>query len=150
MDQAKSQVKAQLDEMITNNNGKVFIGMTHHMYGPIRGLNFILNDAQSEDIMNSIDEQSIEMEPELQMKIADEIKEGKTPNNIVELVIKIWTDTGLSPRLMVLPNEFIEQAENPPVEVKDITNGCKEILNVLRMTHKFQEQDPYFFRGGII
>lgn len=150
MDQAKSQVKAQLDEMITNNNGKVFIGMTHHMYGPIRGLNFILNDAQSEDIMNSIDEQSVEMEPELQMKIADEIKEGKTPNNIVELVIKIWTDTGLSPRLMVLPNEFIEQAENPPVEVKDITNGCKEILNVLRMTHKFQEQDPYFFRVGII
>lgn len=150
MDQAKSQVKAQLDEMITSNNGKVFIGMTHHMYGPIRGLNFILNDAQSEDIMNSIDEQSVEMEPELQMKIADEIKEGKTPNNIVELVIKIWTDTGLSPRLMVLPNEFIEQAENPPVEVKDITNGCKEILNVLRMTHKFQEQDPYFFRVGII
>lgn len=150
MDQAKSQVKVQLDEMITNNNGKVFIGMTHHMYGPIRGLNFILNDAQSEDIMNSIDEQSVEMEPELQMKIADDIKAGKTPNNIVELVIKIWTDTGLSPRLMVLPNEFIEQAENPPVEVEDITSGCKEILNVLRMTNKFQEQDPHFFRVGII
>lgn len=150
MDQAKSQVKAQLDEMIINNNGKVFIGMTHHMYGPIRGLNFILNDAQAEDIMNSIDEQSVEIEHELQMRIADEIKAGKEPNNIVELVIKIWTVTGLSPRLMVLPNEFIEQAENPPLEVKDIASGCKEILSVLRMTHKFQDKDPHFFRVGII
>ena len=42
MDQTKSQVKDQLDEMITNSNGKVFMGMVHHMYGPLRGLNFIL------------------------------------------------------------------------------------------------------------
>ena len=51
---------------------------------------------------------------------------------------------------MVLPDDLIEQAENPPVEVKDITSGCKEIINVLRMTHNFQEQDPHFFRVGII
>jgi hypothetical protein len=150
MDQTKSQVKAQLDEMITNSNGKVFMGMIHHMYGPLRGLNFILNNAQAEDIMNSIDEQGIEMDPELQMKIVTEIKEGREPNSLIDLVFKIWADTGLSPRLMVLPEELIEQAENPPVEVKDITSGCKEILNVLRMTHQFQEKDPHFFRVGII
>ena len=139
-----------VNEMINKTNGKVFMGMVHHMYGPLRGLNFILDNAQAEDIMNSIDEQAIEMDPEFQIKIAEEIKEGKTPSNLIECVIKIWTDTGLSPRLMVLPEDLVEQAENPPVEVKDINSGCKEILNVLRMTHKFQEQDPHFFRVGII
>jgi hypothetical protein len=150
MEQTKDQVIAQLNEMIDQTKGKVFMGMTHHMYGPIRGLNFILNNAQAEDIMNTIDEQAIEMDPEFQMKLAEEIKAGKKPDNLIELVFKIWTDTGLSPRLMVLPNEFIEQAENPPVEVEDIAGGCREILSVLRMTHKFQEKDPHFFRVGII
>jgi hypothetical protein len=51
---------------------------------------------------------------------------------------------------MVLPPELIEQAENLPAEVEDITSGYKEILSVLRMTHKLQEQDPHFFRVGII
>jgi hypothetical protein len=51
---------------------------------------------------------------------------------------------------MVLPEDLIEQAENPPVEVKDIAGGQKEILNVLRMTHQLQEKDPHFFRVGII
>jgi hypothetical protein len=150
MNQTKEEVKAQLDDMIINNNGKVFMGMIHHMYGPLRGLNFILNNAQAEDIMNSIDEQAVEMDPEVQMKIATEIKEGKEPNSLIELVFKIWTDTGLSPRLMVLPEDLIEQAENPPIEVEDIAGGCKEILSVLRMTHQLQEQDPHFFRVGII
>jgi hypothetical protein len=90
------------------------------------------------------------MDPEVQMKIATEIKEGKEPNSLIELVFKIWTDTGLSPRLMVLPEDLIEQAENPPIEVEDIAGGCKEILSVLRMTHQLQEQDPHFFRVGII
>ena len=150
MNQTKEEVKAQLDDMIISNNGKVFMGMIHHMYGPLRGLNFILNNAQAEDIMNSIDEQAVEMDPEVQMKIATEIKEGKVPNSLIELVFKIWTDTGLSPRLMVLPEDLIEQAENPPIEVEDIAGGCKEILSVLRMTHQLQEQDPHFFRVGII
>jgi hypothetical protein len=150
MDQTKEQVLAQLNEMIGQSNGKVFMGMIHHMYGPLRGLNFILNNAKAEDIMNSIDEQGIEMDPVDQMVLAEDIKEGKTPSNLIECVIKIWADTGLSPRLMVLPPELIEQAENPPAEVEDITSGYKEILSVLRMTHKLQEQDPHFFRVGII
>jgi hypothetical protein len=150
MDQTKEQVIGQLNEMIDQTKGKVFMGMVHHMYGPLRGLNFILDNAQAEDIMNSIDEQAIEMDPEFQIKLAEEIKEGKTPTNLIELVIKIWTDTGLSPRLMVLPLDLIEQAENPPVEVKDIAGGQKEILTVLRMTHQLQEKDPHFFRVGIV
>ena len=150
MDQTKTQVIGQLNEMIDQTKGKVFMGMVHHMYGPLRGLNFILDNAQAEDIMNSIDEQAVEMEPELQMKIVEEIKGGKEPNSLIDMVFKIWNDTGLSPRLMVLPDDLMEQAENPPVEVKDITSGCKEIINVLRMTHNFQEQDPHFFRVGII
>jgi hypothetical protein len=150
MDQTKEQVLAQLNEMIGQSNGKVFMGMIHHMYGPLRGLNFILNNAKAEDIMNSIDEQGIEMDPVDQMVLAEDIKEGKTPSNLIECVIKIWADTGLSPRLMVLPPELIEQAENPPAEVEDIAGGQKEILSVLRMTHKLQEQDPHFFRVGII
>lgn len=150
MEQTKSQVIAELNEMINKTNGKVFMGMVHHTYGPLRGLNFILDNAQAEDIMNSIDEQAIGMDPEVQIKVAGEIKEGKSPINLIECVIKIWTDTGLSSRLMVLPEDLIEKAENPPVEVKDIAAGQKEILNVLRMTHQLQEKDPHFFRVGII
>jgi hypothetical protein len=43
MDQTKAQVLGQLNEMIDQTKGKVFMGMVHHMYGPLRGLNFILN-----------------------------------------------------------------------------------------------------------
>jgi hypothetical protein len=150
MNQEKTQVLAQLNEMIDQTKGKVFMGMVHQMYGPLRGLNFILTNAQAEDIMNSIDEQAIEMEPEFQLKLVEEIKEGKTPSNLIELIFKIWTDTGLSPRLMVLPEDLIKEAENPPVEVKNIADGHKEILNVLQMTHKLQEKDAHFFRVGIV
>ena len=150
MNQEKIQVLGQLNEMIDQTKGKVFMGMVHQMYGPLRGLNFILTNAQAEDIMNSIDEQAIEMEPEFQLKLAEEIKDGKTPSNLIELVFKIWTDTGLSPRLMVLPEDLINEAENPPVEVKNIADGRKEILNVLQMTHKLQEKDIHFFRVGIV
>ena len=135
MNQEKIQVLAQLNEMIDQTKGKVFMGMVHQMYGPLRGLNFILTNAQAEDIMNSIDEQAIEMEPEFQLKLAEEIKDG---------------NTGLSPRLMVLPEDLIKEAENPPVEVKNIADGRKEILNVLQMTHKLQEKDIHFFRVGIV
>jgi hypothetical protein len=51
---------------------------------------------------------------------------------------------------MVLPNELIEQAENPPIEVKDIREGRNEILKVFRMTYPLQEKDPHFFRVGIV
>ncbi len=150
MDNAKDEIKAQINDVIEQGNGKVFMGMVHHMYGPLRGLNFILNGAQAEEIMDTIDAQSIEMEPEEQMKVVEELKNGKEPQNLIELVFKIWSETGLSPRLMILPNELIDQAENPPVEVKNITEGQKEVLNVFRLTYPLQEKDPHFFRTGII
>lgn len=150
MNQTKDQVLAQLNEMIINSNGKVFMGMVHHTYGPLRGLNFILNNPRGEDIINSIDEQAIEMDSDTQLKLAEKIKDGKLPDNLIELVFKIWIDTGLTTRLMVLPADLIEQSENSPIEVEDIADGQMEILKVLRMTHQFQEQDPLFFRGGII
>ncbi len=55
--------------------------------------------------------QGVEMEAEDQMNLLQELKDGKEPSNLIELVFKIWSETGLSPRLMVLPNELIEQAE---------------------------------------
>jgi hypothetical protein len=150
MEGTKEEVLAQLNEIISQSNGKAFMGMIHPTYGPLRGLNFILNDAIGEDIMNSIDEQHIEMNPEDQIKIAEELKKGKSPNNLIELVIKIWVETGLATQLMVIPNDLIDKAENPPSEFLSIKDGCKEILNVLLMTHNLQEKDPYFFRSGII
>ena len=50
MDQTKTQVIGQLNEMIDQTKGKVFMGMVHHMYGPLRGLNFILDNAPPEVI----------------------------------------------------------------------------------------------------
>lgn len=150
MELTKIAIKAQIDSMIKDNHGKVFIGMTHHLYGPLRGLNFILTECKSEEIMNLIDEQSVNMDADYQMKKVQEIKEGKEPKKLIDLIIKIWCDTGLSTKLMVLPYDLIGQAENPPSEVKDLNAGQKEIINVLRVIYQVQKVDPYFFRMGII
>ena len=55
-----------------------------------------------------------------------------------------------APEILNLNEDLIKEAENPPVEVKNIADGRKEILNVLQMTHKLQEKDAHFFRVGIV
>jgi len=89
------------------------------------------------------------MEIDEQLKLVEEIK-TRPATNVVELCIKIWTETALSPRLMVLPFDMVEQAENPPNIVSNISEGVKDIGNNLKMTSTLQSRDAFFFRMGII
>ena len=83
------------------------------------------------------------------MKLVEEVKK-RAPKNVVELCFKIWTETALSPRLMILPFDMADQAENYPNTVISITKGVDEVTNVLKMTSSLQGKDAFFYRVGII
>lgn len=149
MSEERKQAAEAIQEMVNDNDGKIFMGMVHHMYGPLRGLNFILDKPNIEEVLSTMDSQVLEMDVEDQMKLVESVK-TREPNNAVELCFKIWAETALSPRLMILPFDMVEQAENPPNVVNNIEGGIKEIYQNLKMTSALQEKDPFFYRTGII
>ena len=149
MSKERQKAAEEIQKMVDANGGKIFMGMVHHMFGPLRGLNFIIDNPNIEEVMLAMDSQIEGMEPEDQLKLIEDIK-TREPNNVVELCFKIWTETVLSPRLMILPFEMVEQAENYPNTVSDIDGGIKEVSSSLRMTSGLQEKDPFFYRTGII
>ena len=123
--------------------------MIHQVYGPLRGLNYILVNPNIEEILDCLDEQSVGVELDDQMKLIEKVKSAE-PENIIETGIKVWTKTGMAVQLMILPYEMVEQAENAPNEVKSLAEGRKEILRNLSFTAPLQEKDPFFFRVGIV
>ena len=145
----RQKAAAEIKKMADANGGKIFMGTVHHMYGPLRGLNFILDNPDVEDVMTAMDSQEAPMEISDQMKLIEEVKK-RAPKNVVELCIKIWTETALSPRLMILPNEMADQAENYPNTVSSIAKGIDEVAQVLKMTSSLQAKDAFFYRVGII
>jgi len=138
-----------IKKMIAESGNKIFMGMTHHMYGPLRGLNYILVNPNIEEILDCLDEQAGGVELDDQMKIIEKVKTTEPKTNI-ETAIKIWTKTGMAVQLMILPYEMVEQAENAPTEVNSLEEGRKEILRNLSFTASLQEKDPFFFRVGIV
>lgn len=149
MSEEREQAAQEIKNMADANGGKIFMGMVHHMYGPLRGLNFILDNPNVEEVLSALDSQSQGMELDDQIKLAEDVK-TRTPKDVVELCFKIWVETALSPRLMVLPFDMSEQAENPPNVVSSIPDGVREVSAVLKMTSSLQAQDAFFYRTGII
>ena len=147
--QTKKQAKEYFAQMLKDNGGKAFIGMVHPIYGAIRGLNFILEDAKSEEVFNFIDKAHRPPSPEAQMKIIEKAKIS-TPVNIHELISKIWIETGMATIPQILPYELVEQAENEPETVSSLSEGIKSIGKVLKLTSNLQKKDPFFFRVGVI
>jgi len=149
MTEERIKAAEAIKAMAAENEGKIFMGMVLHMYGPLRGLNFILDNLNIEEVLDAIDSQAEPMELEDQMKMAEIVK-AKNPENVIELCFKIWVETALSPRLMILPFDMTEQAENYPNTVKNIVEGIKEVNSSLKMTSSLQSKDAFFFRTGII
>jgi len=145
----RNKAAQAIKTMAEENNGKIFMGMVHHMYGPLRGLNFVLDKPNIEEVLDAMDSQAQSMELEDQMKMSELVK-TKNPENVIELCFKIWTETALSPRLMILPFDMADQAENYPNMVNSIEEGIKEVTNNLKMTASLQAKDAFFFRVGII
>ena len=149
MSEERQKAAVEINKMADANGGKIFMGMVHDMYGPLRGLNFIIDNPNVELVMDALDTQSQGMELEDQMKLAEDVK-TRSPKNVVELCFKIWTETALSPRLMILPFEMTDQAENYPNTVKSIEDGVKDVASTLTMTSSLQAKDAFFYRTGII
>lgn len=149
MNNERKKAAEEIGRMLEETGGKIFMGMVHDIYGPLRGLNFILDSPNVEEILEAIDSQSVDMELEDQVKLVEEVK-TRAPKNVIELCFKIWAETALSPRLMILPFDLVDQAENTPNSVGSIDAGIKEVSTVLRMTSALQAKDAYFYRVGII
>jgi hypothetical protein len=149
MEQSKQEVLDQINKMIQDQNGEIFIGMVNHSYGPLRGLNFIIQTKNAEDVVEYLDSQRINMEAEDQMEMVKKLRE-KRPKNLIEVIFKIWMETMLSTQAMILPIEMAQQAENSPPRVLTFNDGESEILKSLELTSNLQSRDPMFFRTGII
>lgn len=149
MSKERQKAAKEIKKMADANGGKIFMGMVHHMYGPLRGLNFILDSPNIEEVMDAMDSQANPMEAQDQINLIEDIK-TREPNNVIELCFKIWTETALSPRLMILPFEMVEQAENYPNTVTSVDGGIDEVASVLKMTSSLQAKDAFFYRTGII
>ena len=149
MSKEREEAAVAIKKMIAESDNKIFMGMIHHVYGPLRGLNYILVNPNVEEILDCLDEQAVGVELDDQMKLIEKVKSTE-PENIVETGIKVWTKTGMAVQLMILPYEMVEQAENSPTEVKSLSEGRKEILRNLSFTAPLQEKDPFFFRVGIV
>ena len=149
MSKEREEAAIQIEKMAALSGNKIFMGMIHHVYGPLRGLNYILVNPNVDEVLDCLDEQSAGIELEDQMKLIKKVEKSE-PENIVETGIKVWTKTGMAVQLMILPYEMVEQAENYPNEVSSLKEGRKEILKNLSFTASLQEKDPFFFRTGII
>ena len=137
--------------MLEKSGGKVFIGMVHPIYGPLRGLNFVLKTSKPKEVLDLIEESWEPIAPETQIKMIEKMKaEGGPPKNIKELQFKIWNETSLSTQPSILPFEMVEKAENTPYEVGTIEEGLKKVNQSLYWTSKLQAKDPWFFRVGIV
>jgi len=149
MSKEREAAAIHIEKMIAESGNKIFMGMIHQVYGPLRGLNYILTNPNVEEILDCLDEQAAGVELEDQMKLIKKV-EKEEPKNVIETGIKVWTKTGMAVQLMILPYEMVEQAENSPTEVSSLKEGRKEILRNLSFTAPLQEKDPFFFRVGIV
>ena len=149
MSEQREQAAIAIKEMADSNGGKIFMGMVHHMYGPLRGLNFIIDKPNIEEVLDAMDSQEAGMEIEDQINLVEDIK-TRPAKNAVEACVKVWTETALSPRLMILPFEMVDQAENYPNTVNNVDEGIKEVSNALSSTSSLQKKDAFFYRRGII
>lgn len=149
MSEERELAAVAIKKMIAESGNKIFMGMIHQVYGPLRGLNYILDNPDVEEVLDCLDEQSAGVELQDQMRLIKKV-EKQEPENIIETGIKVWTKTGMAVQLMILPYEMAEQAENYPTEVKSLKEGRSEILKNLSFTAPLQAKDPFFFRVGII
>lgn len=114
----------QLQNVISKE-GFVFIGMVHPaLYGPLRGLNFILRNPDAKEL-------------DLYLKSGCE-----------DISTHAWSKTMMAVRPMLLPKDLISQAETKVVEVRTIKEGEAHIRKILAQ-HPF-DNDQFYFRRGII
>jgi len=110
--------------MKTNSKKPILISFVNHHFGPIRGLNFLIDEEQNESLNSWLQTQ---------------------PNHLISA---IWAKTALSTRAMIMPNQMLDELETPPKKVGSIQEGEVEILKVVE--EGTLTGDPFFFRSFIL
>jgi hypothetical protein len=122
MSELEKQTK-QLEEAI-NKDGRLLIAMVHpNLYGPLRGLNFILKNPKAKEI----DEYLL--------------------NGCEKISTFTWGKTMMAVRPMVLPLELLSKLETPAIEVNTLAEGEAHIRKILESS---VAADPWYFRMGIL
>lgn len=146
----RKAAEKEIKELLKNNDNKIFMGLVHNIYGPLRGLNFQIKDPNINEILDAMDSQNKEIDMGEVNRAIERFDAGYAPQNVVELNLKAWKTILLSVQLLVLPNELLEQAENTPETFTNIKDAIKGVNRSLDLTVHLQKQDPFFFRSGII
>jgi hypothetical protein len=117
----ESQLK-QLESMI-KKDGKVLIYMVHEsIYGPIRGLHFVLKNPNPKSLNDYLS------------------KENK-------ISISVWEKTMLATKPMILPISEIPNLETKPLEFDNLEDGENFII---KKVNSKSFEDPWYYRVGIV
>ncbi len=140
----------EIKSMQAAANGKLFIAMVHQIYGPLRGLNYIIEGTNPERILDMMDEAKNPTKMEEIERRMKQAKSGLPPKDMKDLITQIWTVSSLATVPMVLPFEMVKDAETKPVEVTSINQGMLAIYKKLNADKIQAHIDFYFYREGII
>lgn len=122
MSELKKQLN-QLEESI-NKDGRLLIAMVHlNLYGPLRGLNFILKNPKAKEVNEYL------------------------LNGCEKISTFTWEKTMMAVRPMVLPLELLSKLETPAIEVNTLAEGEAHIRKILGSS---VAADLWYFRMGIL
>ena len=149
--ETREETAKEIHRILENNEGKLFLGLVHYLYGPLRGLNILIENPDIESVLDAIESQSnsILVEDTLSGISPHEMSKS-TPKNIVELNYKVWSRIGLPSQFVILSDEILKDCENPPSTYNSIEEVIKGLDQTLILTSGLQKDDPFFFRKGII
>ena len=140
----------EIKKMQAEANGKVFIGFVHSIYGPLRGLNFILDEVSPERIMDFIDEASEPSSMDVVTLKMEQAKKGLPPRDTKDLITQIWTQSQLATLPMVLPFDMVKESETKPDVFTTINQGMIAVHRKLKENKVQAENDFYYYRLGKI
>ena len=149
--ETREETAKEIQRILETNEGKLFLGLVHYLYGPLRGLNVLIENPDIESVLDAIDSQSNSILVEGTLSgISPHAMSESTPKNIVELNYKVWSRIGLPSQFVILSNEILKDCENPPSTYNSIEEVIKGLDQTLISTSGLQKDDPFFFRKGII
>lgn len=118
--------KEILRQELQNLGGKVFIAMVHpHFYGPLRNLNFILENPNVDELDEYLRQQQ------------------------TQIKFEIWQATMLAVTPMIMPWEMSLTCEKKPKSFKTIQEAEDHIRKLLK-ENKAKDKDLYYYRVGIV
>jgi hypothetical protein len=106
------------------NPKPILVSFVNSHFGPVRGLNFLVEDAGDSNLESWLQTQ---------------------PGHLISA---IWAQTALSTRAIVMPTEMLADLETPPKQVKTLAAGEVEILKAVRSGTL--TGDPFYFRAGVM